>query len=202
MVFCSIRKRISLTASSTEFPNNSNAPPAALTCSETGMQGKEVGLSSNRTGESSASFGTSVFSSPLQRRQYYISHDYKMDLLRIKCFLSWRQNLAKDLVPMRAQTTLYIVLKFFIEIFKPACSSATGPIVMCTGGFWRVQSLLHVVSEIQISFIQAHWHEVRVIVRKNLTNLTETYKLTCCEVWGNRKYLNVCVFILWPSPHH
>lgn len=92
------------------------------------------------------------------------------------------QNLAKDLVPMRAHTTLYIVLKFLIDIFKLACSSVTGPILMCTGGFWPVLSLLQVVSEIQISFIQAHWHEVRVIVCKNLTNLTETYKLTCCEV--------------------
>lgn len=94
------------------------------------------------------------------------------------------QNLAKDLVTVRENITLYIALKFFKEIFKPACSSATGLIVMCTGGFWPVLSLLQVVSEIQISFIQAHWHEVRVIICKNLANLTETYKLisTCCEV--------------------
>lgn len=58
------------------------------------------------------------------------------------------QNLAKDLLTVRERITLYIVPKFFIEIFKPACLSATGPIVMCTGGFWPVLSLLQVVSEI------------------------------------------------------
>lgn len=63
------------------------------------------------------------------------------------------------------------------KMFIPACGSAAAAIVMCAEGFWPVLSLLQVVSEIQISFIQAHWHEVRIIVSKNLTNLTGISKL-------------------------
>ena len=70
MVFCSMRKRISLTASSADFPNTSNATPAAPKPGEPGKNGEELGLSSNRTGERSfisgtVSWGSSICSSPL-----------------------------------------------------------------------------------------------------------------------------------------
>lgn len=86
MVFCSIRKRISLTASSMDNPNTSNALLETLTCSGPGMQSEELGLSSNKTGERSASCGTSIFSSTLPKKECYISVDGQMDLDRLEQF--------------------------------------------------------------------------------------------------------------------
>lgn len=76
VVFCSMRKRISLTASSMDVPNTSKAPPEELIPSELSKQGEELGLSSNRTGERSvtsgtASCGSSICCSPLQKIKYF-----------------------------------------------------------------------------------------------------------------------------------
>lgn len=86
-------------------------------------------------------------------------------------------------------------------MFSPACGSAAAAIVMCAGGFWPVLSLLQVVSEIQISFIQAHWHEVGIIVSKNLTNLTQTFKLMSTSFQKRRKNEYCIVRVFCSRPH-
>lgn len=89
-------------------------------------------------------------------------------------------------------------------LFIPACgSAAAAAIVMCARGFWPVLSLLQVVSEIQISFIQAHWHKVRIIVSKNLTNLTETSILISIS-FHKRSKINIVLFVCFisSSPLH
>lgn len=81
-------------------------------------------------------------------------------------------------------------------MFSPACGSAAAAaaaIVMCAGGVWPVLSLLQVVSEIQISFIQAHWHEVGIIVSKNVTDLTETFKLMSNILQKKKKENECCI---------
>lgn len=82
-------------------------------------------------------------------------------------------------------------------MFIPACGSAAAAaaaIVMCARGFWPVLSLLQVVSEIQISFIQAHWHKVGIIVSKNLTNLPDTSKLISISFHKRRK-MNIVLIV-------
>lgn len=103
------------------------------------------------------------------------------------------------------EVTKYITYcsETYYEMFIPACGrAAAAAIVMCARGFWPVLSLLQVVSEIQISFIQAHWHEMRIIVSKNLTNLTETSKLISITFHKRRKMnivLIACVCLVLTS---
>lgn len=96
----------------------------------------------------------------------------------------------------RREATKHIIYcsEILYKMFSPACGSAAAAIVTCAGGFWPVLSLLQVVSEIQISFIQAHWHEVGIIVSKNLTNLTETFKLMSTSFQKRRK-MNIVLFV-------
>lgn len=160
-------------------PNTSNAPLEALTCSGPGRQSEELGLSSNKTGDRSASCGTSIFSSTLQKKENYISDDCQMDLDRHIIYCS---------------ETLY-------KMFSPACGSAAAAIVMCAEGFWPVLSLLQVISEIQISFIQAHWHEVGIIVSKNITNLTRDIQ-THEHQFSKKKEIEYCIVHVFCSRSH
>lgn len=44
---------------------------------------------------------------------------------------------------------------------------------MCPRRLWPALPLLHMVSKIQVGFIQAHWLKMRVVVCKNFPDLTE-----------------------------
>lgn len=104
------------------------------------------------------------------------------------------------------EVTKYITYcsEHYYKMFIPAChSAAAAAIAMCARGFGPVLSLLQVVSEIQISFIQAHWHKVRIIVSKNLTNLTETCRLISIS-FHNRSKMSKILFVWFvpSSPLH